>query len=189
MIKQNELSLRAPVWVRGRAVLTLPLLLLSLTLLAAGQAGDSSSAAVCAACIRSNLEYLAGPALNGRGSGTIDEYHAAQYIAAKLKAYGLAPAAENGGFIQTGSIKSRSVTTAPVLTFDAGKPVSWKHGNEFAAFQFSQPDIAAPLQKLDLSDAASLAKVSEGGSSGAAQAQARRNPARRAAGHRSLSGE
>jgi hypothetical protein len=132
--------------------LILPLLLLALTLTAAGQAGDSTSVAVCASCIRGNLEYLAGPALHGRGSGTIDEYHAAQYIAGKLKAYGLTPAAENDGFIQTGSIKSRSVTTAPVLTFDVGKPVSWKHGTEFAAFQFSQPDIAAPLQKLDLND-------------------------------------
>ncbi len=132
--------------------LILPLLLLALTLTAAGQAGDSTSAAVCASCIRGNLEYLAGPALHGRGSGTIDEYHAAQYIAGKLKAYGLTPAAENDGFIQTGTIKSRAVTTAPVLTFDVGKPVSWKHGTEFAAFQFSQPDIAAPLQKLDLND-------------------------------------
>ncbi len=133
--------------------LILPLLLLALTLSAAAQAGNSTSAAVCASCIRGNLEYLAGPALHGRGSGTIDEYHAAQYIAGKLKAYGLAPAAENGGFIQTGTIKTRTVTSAPVLTFDAGKPVSWKHGNEFAAFQFSQPDVAAPLQKLDLNDA------------------------------------
>ncbi len=91
--------------------------------------------------------------MNGRGSGTIDEYHAAQYIAGKLKAYGLTPAAENGGFIQAGTIKARAVTTAPVLTYDAGQPVSWKHGNEFAAFQFPQPDIAAPLQKLDLNDA------------------------------------
>ncbi len=119
VIKQNELSLRAPVWVRGRAVLTLPLLLLSLTLLAAGQAGDSSSAAVCAACIRSNLEYLAGPALNGRGSGTIDEYHAAQYIAAKLKAYGLAPAADNASYIQAATIKTRSVSVS--LPWSKGK--------------------------------------------------------------------
>ena len=145
-----------------RQLLTLALLL-SLGLAAVAQNSTPSSAAVCASCIRSNLEYLAGPALNGRGSGTIDEYHAAQYIAAKLKGYGLAPAAGDGGFIQTGSIKSRSVTTAPVLTFDAGKPVSWKHGSEFAAFQFSQPDIAAPLQKLDLSDPqVSLKSVKEG---------------------------
>ncbi|MFZ0794204.1 MAG: hypothetical protein WAM65_10555, partial [Candidatus Korobacteraceae bacterium] len=134
-------------------VLILPLLLLSLMPPAAAQIGDSASTPVCASCIRGNLEYLAGPALNGRGSGTIDEYHAAQYIAGKLKAYGLTPAAENGGFIQAGTIKARAVTTAPVLTYDAGQPVSWKHGNEFAAFQFPQPDIAAPLQKLDLNDA------------------------------------
>jgi hypothetical protein len=128
-------------------------LLMSLALAAGAQNSSTSSSAVCAGCIRSNLEYLAGPALNGRGSGTIDEYHAAQYIAAKLKAYGLAPAADNASYIQSATIKTRTVTTAPVLTFDAGKPASWKHGNEFAAFQFSQPDIAAPLQKLNLNDA------------------------------------
>jgi len=130
---------------------------------AAGAQNSNNSPTVCAACIRSNLEYLAGPALNGRGSGTIDEYHAANYIAGQLKQYGMAPAAGNGGYIQTATIKTRTVTTAPVLTFDAGKHVSWKHGNEFAAFQFSQPDIAAPLQKLDLNDSRiSPSSVKEG---------------------------
>jgi hypothetical protein len=87
----------------------LPGLILSLAL-AAGAQNSNSSAAVCAACIRSNLEYLAGPALNGRGSGTIDEHHAAKYIAARLKQYGLAPAAANGDYIQAATIES---PTAP----------------------------------------------------------------------------
>jgi len=80
-------------------------LLMSLALAAGAQNSSSSSPAVCAACIRSNLNYLAGPALHGRGSGTIDEYHAALYIARQLKSYGLAPAA-NGYYIQTGEIQS-----------------------------------------------------------------------------------
>ena len=48
----------------------------------------------CDACIRRNLSVLAGPSLHGRGSGTEDEHKAAEYIAKKLKQYGLAPAAD-----------------------------------------------------------------------------------------------
>jgi len=128
-------------------------LLIALATAAAAQNSNDKASAVCAACIRENLDYLAGPDLRGRGSGTIDEYHAAQYIAAQLKHYGLAPAAENGEYIQTATIKTRAVTTAPILSFDsAGKNISWKHGNEFAAVQLPEPDISAPLQKLDLTD-------------------------------------
>ena len=61
---------------------------------------------LCAACIRSNLDYLAGPVLHGRGSGTIDEYHAAQFIARKLERYGLAPAADGGTYIQAATVHS-----------------------------------------------------------------------------------
>ena len=53
----------------------------------------SAGSGLCATCVRQNLEYLAGPALHGRGSGTSDEYHAAEFIARKLKQYGIAPAA------------------------------------------------------------------------------------------------
>ena len=59
---------------------------------------------LCAACIRSNLDYLAGPELRGRGSGTIDELNAAQYIARKLREYGLAPAAGAAAYIQTANV-------------------------------------------------------------------------------------
>src|SRR5271165_4844698 len=77
---------------------------------------------LCAACIRNNLDYLAGPALRGRGSGTEDEHHAAQFIAGKLKLYGLAPAAGDGQFIQTATVRSRAITKAPVLSLDTGGP-------------------------------------------------------------------
>ena len=119
------------------------------------EAVASVGSGLCATCVRENLEYLAGPKLHGRGSGTIDEYHAAEFIARKLKQYGVAPAAENGQYIQTASLQSRAVTKAPVLSFDAGgssnpQPVSWKHGKEIAVFRLSEPDMQGPLQKLDL---------------------------------------
>jgi hypothetical protein len=75
---------------------------------------------LCAACVRSNLDYLAGPSLHGRGSGTEDEHQAARFIAHKLKQYGLAPAAEDGRYIQTATVRSRKVTTAPAVSSKVG---------------------------------------------------------------------
>src|SRR5208337_301756 len=111
---------------------------------------------LCAACVRGNLDYLAGPALRGRGSGTIDEYHAAQFIARKLAQYGLAPAAGKGRYIQVATVRSRKVTAAPVLSFHTGESpehaVTWTHGNEMAVLRVSQPDVSGPLQNLDATD-------------------------------------
>ena len=82
------------------AVCALILLVLSPALVA-----GTSDSSVCAECIRKNLDYLAGPELHGRGSGTTDEFHAAEYIARQLKSYGLTPGAD-GYYIQTGTIQS-----------------------------------------------------------------------------------
>ncbi len=140
-------------------ILGIALLLLS-TFPVAAQTNESAvpAPALCAACVHNNLAYLAGPELHGRGSGSVDEYHAAQFIAGKLRAYGLAPAAANGSYIQIATVQTRKLTTAPVLTFSAAgsaKPVqvSWTHGKEFAVFQFAKPDVSGPLQKLDLKEA------------------------------------
>ncbi len=125
-------------------------LLLPLLLTAADK---TSTAPVCSACIQKNLDYLAGPDLHGRGSGTENEFHAAQYIAAQLKSYGLKPAAENGEYIQVGAISSRKVTGTPVITFEKdARTVTLTQGKEVALISATQPDVNAPLQKLDLSD-------------------------------------
>lgn len=116
-------------------------------------ADKTSTPKVCADCIQKNLDYLAGPDLHGRGSGTEDEYRAAQYIAAQLKSYGLKPAAEDKKYIQVASINTRKVTGTPVITFDKGtQAVTLTQGKELAFLSVTQPDMTAPLQKLDLSD-------------------------------------
>ncbi len=143
-------------------------------------------AAECAACIQHNLEYLAGPSLHGRGSGTEDEHHAAQFIASRLRQYGLAPAAEDDEYIQTATMQSRSVTAPPVLSFNAGdadspRVVAWRQGKEIAVPLLAQPDSSGPLQKLDATDAGTaptavregavlLLKIKLGGSAAEAQA-------------------
>jgi len=50
--------------------------------------------------IKSEMQSLAGDEMQGRGSGTADELHAAQFLAEQLRAMGIAPAGDNGGYIQ-----------------------------------------------------------------------------------------
>lgn len=50
--------------------------------------------------IRGELGFLASDALQGRGSGTHDEFVAAAYIASELERLGLKPNGDNGDFIQ-----------------------------------------------------------------------------------------
>ena len=163
-VKLNSQS-RRPTRVKLPSFVVVGVCLISLVMFAAGR--DTSAnlqqeaptpplPQLCAACVRGNLDYLAGPALRGRGSGTIDEYHAAQFIARKLAQYGLAPAAGKGRYIQVATVRSRKVTAAPVLSFHTGESpehaVTWTHGNEMAVLRVSQPDVSGPLQNLDATD-------------------------------------
>jgi hypothetical protein len=139
----------------------------------------TTASSECAPCVRKDLEYLAGPSLRGRGSGTEDEHRAAQFIAARLRSHGLAPAAEDGRYIQVATIRSRRVTAPPTLSFEEpgtgpSHPITWTHNKEIVVQSLGQPEIVGPLQKLDLSDptetpalvkdsAVVLLKLKEGG--------------------------
>src|ERR1700688_3041241 len=70
---------------------------------------------VCASCIRAHEEFLASDAMQGRGSGTHDELVAATYIASELRQYGIEPAGDNGGYIQSVLTIQRKITSAPQL--------------------------------------------------------------------------
>lgn len=110
----------------------------------------------CAPCIRAEMEFLAGDALLGRGSGTRDEFIAATYIASQLRAYGIAPAGDSDGYIQQANVVQRSFKAAPQLKFSyaepgqPAQPVVWTHGDQMIATSVSQPAFSGPLQKVDL---------------------------------------
>jgi hypothetical protein len=53
------------------------------------------------ASIRAHMGFLAGDALNGRGSGTRDEWIAATYIASQLRLWGVEPLGDAGDYVQT----------------------------------------------------------------------------------------
>lgn len=58
--------------------------------------------------IRSELGFLSSDAMQGRGSGTHDELVAAVYLASELQEIGIAPAGDQGGYIQNVATERRS---------------------------------------------------------------------------------
>jgi hypothetical protein len=74
----------------------LVLLVLGLSLSLSG----TSKQGIMADQIHGEMEFLASDALQGRGSGTHDELVAAVYLASELREIGIAPAGDNGGYIQ-----------------------------------------------------------------------------------------
>jgi Peptidase family M28 len=111
---------------------------------------------LCAACIRAHMEFLASDALRGRGSATPDELVAATYVASQLRAYGIAPAGDDGGYLQPATLLQAKFTAPPQLTFAkpgaGGEKVSWTWGKEFASLRLSQTHFSGPLRVMNVDE-------------------------------------
>jgi peptidase M28-like protein len=73
------------------------------------------------------MGFLAADALNGRGSGTRDEWIAATYIGSQLERWGIEPLGDAGGFVQRIATGRVLATRPPVLA------LPWRsltHGRE-----------------------------------------------------------
>jgi aminopeptidase YwaD len=119
---------------------------------------------VCAACIRAHEEFLASDAMQGRGSGTHDELVAATYIAAELRAYGIAPAGDDGGYIQSAPLVKSKLSAPPTveITPAGGSPkIVWTYGKEFLVRYLTRAEFSGPLQKVTAADPANL-KITPG---------------------------
>jgi hypothetical protein len=99
------------------------------------------------------MEFLASDALRGRGSGTADELLAATYVASELRAYGIQPAGDKGGYLQRANLVERKFTEAPTLTFTTpadGKQIVLSDGKDFVVSYLTKEQFSGPLQKVDL---------------------------------------
>src|SRR5947208_7112915 len=107
---------------------------------------------VCVPCIRAHMEFLASDAMRGRGSATHDELLAATYIASELRAYGIEPAGDSGGYLQRATLVRRKLTGPPQITFKGpnGASVTWNYGKEFLVSHLAQENFSAPLRKVDI---------------------------------------
>jgi hypothetical protein len=102
-------------------------------------------AEVSEASVRAHMEMLAGDAMNGRASGTRDEWIAATYVASRLRQSGLDPLGDDGGFVQAVETPRREVVSPPVMMVD-----SWRgtHGRDFTVRVVGAPRVEGPLTRF-----------------------------------------
>ena len=94
--------------------------------------------------IDAHLRFLASDALNGRGSGTRDEWIAATYIGAQLAALGLEPMGDDGWFVQQVEVQRFRAEKPPVLT--AGER-TFTRGSGFTVSSMPGPRVGGPLHR------------------------------------------
>jgi hypothetical protein len=132
---------------RVKSITASSLIILSIACAArSGPTSAPSGGAVSEASVRSHIEFLASDALNGRASGTRDEWIAATYIAAHLQRLGLEPFGDNGGYVQTIDIERPQLAAPPVLSVGDRKYV---HGKEVVVAFMGAIRASGPLSKFE----------------------------------------
>lgn len=121
-------------------------ILLSANLLSLAQSGAN---AIDERNVRAQMNFLAGDALQGRGSGTIFERIAAEYVGSQFLQFGLEPAGENGwdgkpSYVQT--VMSTRNTFAEPPSLKAG-PATFIHGKEMLVIRANSDSVAGALVK------------------------------------------
>ena len=91
------------------------------------------------------MGFLASDALNGRGSGTRDEWIAATYIGAALQRWGIEPLGDDGGFVQRVATGRLLATAPPVLAVPGG---TLTHGREILVQSVGTGKASGPLVKV-----------------------------------------
>jgi hypothetical protein len=84
---------------------------------AAGRGAPSD--VIAESTVRAHMEFLASDAMNGRGSGSRDEWITATYIAAQMRRDGLEPLGDARDFVQTVDIARTEVVGDPVFAVGA----------------------------------------------------------------------
>jgi hypothetical protein len=107
-------------------------------------AAPAAAPTITEASIRAHLEFLASDALNGRGSGTRDEWLAAMYVASQFRLWGLEPMGDAGGHVQSIEMGTAQATAPPVLT--AGD-LKLTHGREMLVTTLAAAKVNGRLWK------------------------------------------
>lgn len=94
------------------------------------------------ASIRGHMEFLASDAMQGRGSGTADEWRAATYIGSQMRRWGIEPLGDNGGYVKTIDTGRITAATAPLLVVGN---LTLTHGREMLVQSINKGAVAGPL--------------------------------------------
>lgn len=113
--------------------------------------------AISARDAKAVLSFLAGPACNGRGTGTEGFQKAADFVAARFKAAGLKPMGDSGTYFQCDTFYRYSVKD-PIFRDAAGHPLA-KGGVTIGNPSAKDIDLNAPIVVVKAKDASS--KISD----------------------------
>lgn len=132
-------------------------LLLSLTSLsdaqtAGAKASKTTSSLIAERNVRAEMGFLASDALQGRGSGTQQEWLAGQYIGSQLQQFGVEPAGEadaqgNTTYLQTVNITRNFFSENPKISYGSK---TLDYGKDFIALRVSAAQMSGKLQKITL---------------------------------------
>ena len=97
---------------------------------------DSVLASVRPESIRANMRYLSSDLMEGRGTGTRGHALAAEFMASRFEAMGLAPAGDSGSYLQQVSLQSVTVEQAvsSIKLDRGGKTESLKFGEDYILY-------------------------------------------------------
>ncbi|MEQ1763808.1 MAG: M20/M25/M40 family metallo-hydrolase [Pyrinomonadaceae bacterium] len=100
--------------------------------------------------VRAAMTFLAGDAMQGRGSGSQFERITAEYIGSQFMQFGLEASGDNGfdgkpGYIQTVNISRGSFAGAPFLRYGS---TTLSHGGEMVVLRTNTGTAGGSLQKL-----------------------------------------
>lgn len=101
------------------------------------------------ASIRGHMEFLASDAMNGRGSGTADEWRTAEYIASHLRRWGIEPMGDEGGYVQKIATGRATAAAPPVVVINpapaVGGSMTLTHGREMLVQNINQGSVKGPI--------------------------------------------
>ncbi len=123
--------------------------------------------------VRAHMDFLAGDAMQGRGSGTQFEWISGQYFASMMQQFGIEPAGEsdssgNKTYLQTINIAQNSFSKPPIMIFNSGGADSvLEHGKEMIVLRIGSSNISGEFQIIGYDEkpkpgAVAFVKVREG---------------------------
>jgi aminopeptidase YwaD len=126
----------------------------ALMLLASLGLGQTDSRTRTERNVRAQMNFLAGDAMQGRGSGTIFERIAAEYVGSQFMQFGLEPAGEadkegKPTFVQTVTNTRHSFAEAPVLKIGG---LMFEHGKDMVLMRTNADKVSGGLQKISQID-------------------------------------
>ena len=106
---------------------------------------QGTSPAITEASIRGHMEFLAGDAMNGRGDFTRDEWIAATYMGSQMRAWGLEPLGDAGGYVQRVDVGRVQAATPPTLSLGNEH---WTHGQQMLVQSVGKGSASGMLTQL-----------------------------------------